>query len=272
MKTDVFKKGDKISYKKRFEMRKKLMAPFLKKYHRPVIVHAVHDLRTFEKILKDKKIKLPIRHNTPKKTKYMEKLLKIDNSIFYSLGFIYASAYDFRYNFIFDLNFLKEVDYYSNSIGFKAYKKIAQYWYYNDREYLEKLANKNKTCKEVVDTFINKDYKGKKLMIFDFWRIEKEIFDLINSYSKKKELLKIAKQMKDSLYIRYPASIKDARKGVVSERAVEIIEHKDNDLKNNPYFLGFYIKGKVSNDLIKQLKKDFTGKILFDGRKMKRLR
>jgi len=266
---DVFKKTTPIE--KRFEKMDKLMKPFLKKYKKLVIVHAVHDLKTFQKILDDKKLKLPSKHDTGKKSKYMERLLELDNSIFYTVGFVYACAYEFNYNLIFNLEFLKKTEYYKNSIAYKIYQKIARYWYDHDREYLEKLANKNKTCREVIDKYLNEKYKGKKLKLLDFWKIEKEFFKAIMDYPNKRYLIKIAKRIQNHLQMKYPYSIRYVKDHYNSGRVPEVIGKEDNNLIDNPYFLGFYIKGKIPKTLIDKIKKNYKDKILFDGKKIEEI-
>ena len=87
-------------------MRKKLLSSFVDIYESPVIVHAVHDKNVFHKILVDGKLKLPKNHKSPQKAPYIEKLLKLDNCIYYSLGFVYFSSYKWKYNLLFDIKFL----------------------------------------------------------------------------------------------------------------------------------------------------------------------
>ena len=201
----------------------------------------------------------------------MERFLGIDNTIFYSLGFVYAVAYDFKYNLIFDLNYLKDLKYYNNSIGYKCYKKVSQYWYNNDREYLEKLGNVNKKTRKVIDKFLNVPYKGEKGVLFDFWKIEDVVFDFIMKYPKKDKLIREIKKIEKNMRVKYPNSIPQAKEDYKTDRSIEILGFKNNDLKKNPHFLGFYIRGPASKSLLKRLKKEYPDKILFDGKKIKKI-
>ena len=264
-------KKEKLSIKERFIERTKLLKPFLKKYNAPVIIHAVHNKNTFKKILNEGKLKIPSKHDSQKKCPYMEKFLGIDNAIYYSLGFVYNTAYDWKYNLIFDLDYLKELLYYKNSINYQCYKAVVNYWSENDSDYLEKLAKKNKTTREVVDKYYNEEYKGKTKELFDFWKIEKETFEHIQSYKGKKKLIKIIKDIEKKFIRRYPASKKDSKKAILDDRIPEIIGKNNNNLLGNKYFLGFYIEGKVPNDLRKILVKKYGDKVLFDGTKIKKL-
>ena len=267
----IFKKGEKTSIEWRFKERKRLMKPFIEKYKKPVIVHAIHDLGVFEKVLKEGKLKLPDNHNSPKKCPYMEKFLGIDNSIYYSLGFVYSTAYDFKYNLIFDLNYLKDLIYYNESIIYRCYKAIIDYLDEYDYEYLQKLANTNKNTKRVMDKYYNKKYKGKIKMHFDFWEIEKETFDAIMNYPNKKELIKMIDERSRKFIMKYPKSVESAKKDYLKENIPEIIGRKENNLLKNPHFLGFYIKGDVSRDIKAILKRKYPGKVLFDGNRIRNI-
>jgi hypothetical protein len=266
-----FKKGDKISIKKRFEEMRKLQEPFIEKYHRPILVHATPNNKLFKKILIEGKLRVPKINDVEIEHSYIEKMLGIYPCIFLSLGFVYASSYDFRYSFIFDLDYLENTEYYKNSISYQAYKAVIQYWDKHNPEYLEKLANKNKICRKVIDKFYNEEYQGKKRILFDFWKVEKETFELIQQYPKKRELLKIIKEIANKKYAPYPISRKVAIKDCFEDSAPEIIVKKDINLLNDKYFLGFYIRGKVPRDIKKLLINRYSDKILYDGRKLKRI-
>ena len=69
---------------------------------------------------------------------------------------------------------------------------------------------------------------------------------------KKTELIKRLNKNRKELYADYPKSRKFA------ERAY---------LLNNKLFLGFFIQGNIPEDVMRILKKNFKGKILFDGKK-----
>jgi hypothetical protein len=268
----VFKKGEKTSIEWRFKERKRLMKPFIVNYKKPVIVHAIHDLKVFEKILIEEKLKLPEQHNSPKKCPLMEKFLGIDNSIYYSLGFVYSTAYDFKYNLIFDLNYLRDLIYYSESIIYRCYKAVIDYLDEHDYDYLQKLANTNKNTKRVIDKYYNKKYKGKTKMHFDFWEIEKETFDAIMNYPNKKELIKMIDERSKKFILKYPKSVESAKKDYLTEKIPEIIGRKENNLLRNPHFLGFYIKGKIPKKIAEIIKEKYPNKIIFDGRKIKGIR
>jgi hypothetical protein len=265
-----FKK--EISIEQRFKERKRLLKPFLKLYKKPILVHSVNNFNSFREILKENKLKLPKAHSSPKKCPYMEKFLGIDNCIYYSLGFVYSTAYDFRYNLLFDLNYLKELDYYKESLIYQCYKSVIKYWYKHDKEYLEKLANTNQKCREVVNKYYNEKYKDKKRMFFDFWKIEEIVFSFIQTYRNKHKLITKIKETEKRLFSNYPYSIKFAKKDYLTDKIPEIIGRKQNNLLKNPYFLGFYIRGKITRDILKKLKKNYPNKILFDGKEIKRMK
>lgn len=252
----------------RFQARRKLMTPFIKKYGTPVIVHSTYSLKIFQKILNEGKLKLPKNHSSSKMTPYMERLLGIDNTIYYSLGFVYATAYDFRFNFIFNLSLLKECNYYENSIGYKCYQQIAKYWFSHDLTYLMKLRNYNKKTKEVIDKFLNEPYRGRKRSLLDFWKIEKILFNFILKYPRKDKLIKIVKNVEKELKVKYPYSTRKAREDYKRDKAIEVLGLKDNNLLKNPSFLGFYIMGTIPGTIMRKLKKDYPDKILFDGKKI----
>ena len=194
----------------------------------------------------------------------MERLLDIDNGIYYSLGFTYLINYNWKYNLIFDIKYLKELVYYKNNINFHCYKAVIDYWYKNDSEYLKKLARRNKICDEVI----NKYYKTKQ---FDFWRIEKETFETINKHKNQKIIKSIIKKVESSFYKKFPASLIDAKKAFFEERTPEMIGLKDNNLLKNKYFLGFYINKKIPKKIMKILKKKYSNKILFNGVKITKI-
>lgn len=264
-------KNETVSIKQRFIERKKLLKPFIDVYGNPVLVHSVDKESTFKKILLSGKLKLPKEHSVIKKTPYMEKMLKIDNGIYYSLGFVYATAYGWKYNLIFDLNFLKDLIYYDNQIIYQCYKSIIDYWYEEDREYLEKLANTNKECRKVVNKYYNEEYGRKKRVLFDFWKIEKDVFNAISKYPNQKEIKKRIKRIEEKYLKKFPSSKRYANEAYLKDRTPEVVGLKENDLLKNKNFIGFYIRGKISKDVLNMLKKKYPGKILFDGVKIQKI-
>ena len=259
------------SIKQRFKYRTKMLKPFIKKYKKPILVHAVYDINIFYKILKEGKIKKPFNHKSPKKTPYMERILKTDKGIYYSLGFQYFTSYDWKYNFIFDLEYLKDLIYYKKGIHYKAYILVVDYWYKNDRAYLEKLANTNKLTREVIDTYYTKKYNGKVRKILEFWKIEKELYKFLNKYSNKKMLIKQIYKMAKERLLEYPSSKRNVMKIYGKEYAPEMLGKKENNLLKNPHFLGFGIIGKIPKKINKILKEKYPGKILFDGKEIKKI-
>ena len=259
------------SIKKRFKERSKLIKPFIKKYKNPVLVHAVYDINIFYKILKEGKIKLPSKHSSIKKTPYMEKVLKTDKGIYYSLGFQYLTSYEWKYNFIFDLKYMKNLIYYKKGIHYEAYRMIVDYWYKNDKPYLEKLANTNKLTREVINIYYTKRYKGKVRKILEFWKIEKELYKFLNKYPHKKTLIKLVRKMAKERFLKYPASKKDASQIYMEEYAPEMLGKRENNLLKNPYFLGFYVVGKIPKKIQNIFKKKYADKIIFDGKKIKKI-
>lgn len=265
-----FKKQEN-SIKKQMSVRKKLLKSFVKLYGDPTIVHSVHHKNVFHKILSDGKLDLPKKHGSPQKTPYMEKFLGIDNCIYYSLGFVYYSSYKWKYNLLFDMNFLKKLKYYNNSVNFQAAREVVNYWYEKDRLYFEKLRNANKNTRKVIDRYLNEPYNGKKRRILEFWKIEKEIFESIDSYKHKNKLVKIIKRVEKRHSLRYPKSKKDAFDCYLQERAPEMVGRKSNNLLKNSCFIGFFIPGKIDSKTNNLLKYKYKNKLLFDGKKLKRI-
>jgi len=261
-------KREKLSIKDRFIERRKLLRPFINKYKRPVLVHAIDKKEVFKKVLEEGKLKLPNSHSSPKKTPFMEKILRIDNGIYYSLGFVYLTAYDWKYNLIFDVNSLKGMIYYKNSVNYQCYKAVIDYWYKNNKDYLEKLANTNELCRRVVDKYYNEEYKGKKRMLFDFWKIEKYVFKFIQNYPNKKEIYSFIKRVENKFTKKFPASLNDAKISYLTERTPEIIGLNEVNLFKNKNFLGFYIDKEINKDIMSILKKKYPDKIIFNGIKI----
>lgn len=266
------KKFSKLDKKKRteiFKERKRLIKVFLKKYGEPVLVHSTPTEKVFKTILTQGKLSVPKKTN--KRVAYVERKIGIYPSIFLSLGFVYASAYDFKYSFIFDLDYLKKARYYKNSLSYGSYAEIARYWAKHSPEYLEKLANKSKQGKEVVTNFYNEEYQKETQRIFEFWKAEKEIAQLIEHHPKKAQLIKIMKKIAKEKYEPYPTSRKHATKKCLEDVAPEIISKKDIGLTKEPAFKGFYIKGRIPSQIKKVLKTKFPDKILFDGKTIKKI-
>lgn len=202
----------------------------------------------------------------------MEKLLNIDNGIYYSFGFAYATDFNFNYNFLFDLEYLKECTYFDGSLVYRCYHKILKFWDENDQNYVQKLRNYNNITKKVIDEYYTRKVNGKTKVVFSFYRIEDVLFKFINEYHRKNELLNLISDKKQELEISYPKSVKLAKEAYLADRSPEAVGFKDNNLLENRNFLGFYIKGKIPQDIQKALKTKFSGKILFDGKKIRILK
>ncbi|MFA4960293.1 MAG: hypothetical protein WC548_01385 [Candidatus Pacearchaeota archaeon] len=267
MKKNIWK--SKFKEKDILPERVKIMNPFIKKYGHPILVHAVEDIRTFEKIIYEGKIRLPKDHRKRKKNPLMEKFLGVDNSIFLSVGFDYWAHYNFKFNFIFDIGILKKSDYYARPLPLKCYTDIAIWLYENDKETLNKLKNKNKTCKEVVDKFIWSLNSDSYKTFIEFWKIEEDIYEIIINHSKKKKLFEIARERMLKLKRGYPYTKILAGKDWKTYHHPEIIHFKEIDLLKSPYFLGFFIEDKIYRKLEKVLREKYSGKIIFDGKKIK---
>jgi hypothetical protein len=65
--------------------------------------------------------------------------------------------------------------------------------------------------------------------------------------------------------------MKHAMKYFKTDKCPEMIGKKDNDILKNHYFLGFYIKGKIPRHILEKIKKIYSNKILFDGKKIKEI-
>jgi hypothetical protein len=267
MKKGTFDKG-KIKQKDILEIKTDVMKPLIDKYGHPVLIHAVESKKTFLEILHDGEIKLPKDHSNTKKSPYMETFLGIDNSIFLSLGFEYWVNYNFRFSFIFDWSILKHADYYWRPLSFKCYSDIAMWWYENDREYLNLLGKQNAVCGEVVGRYIEGRETNNPLMFFEFWKIEEVLFNFIMKYKKKNVLLKLVKKRVESLRRKYPYTKVLAKRDWCTNNCPEIIYPKSLDLLGSNEFLGFFIDGDVPADVMKVLKSKYSGKILFNGKKI----
>jgi hypothetical protein len=268
---EKFKGGDKISIKKRIRKLRKLLQPFLNEYGEPILVHATPSDKLFKKIIVEGKLKVP-KGEINKKHLYIEKLLRLYPSIFFSLGFQYFGSYNFKYNLIFDLNLLRKSKYYRKSIGFQCYRSAFRYWEENNPEYIDKLKNKNKICKEVINKYYHQKLNGKKKTIFEFWKIETELIELIRQYPKRNELIKIFKKILKEKYLSYPNSVNAAVEDCKKEYAPEIIVKRDVPLSKNKDFLGFFISGKIPTNVKNILIKNYADKILFDGKRIRKVR
>src|SRR3989344_8674665 len=259
-----FKKGDRLTIKQKIREKNKLIIPFIKKYKKPILVHSTPDHYSFKRIITKGKLKVP-KDNENMEHLFIERLLGLYPSIFFSLGFVYSVSYDFKYSLIFDLDLLKQANYYKRSLGFQCYREAFRYWEKNDSKYVEILSRKNKSCREVVNKYYHNKHNGKKRTGFEFWKIEKDLIELINGYDKKRDLIKMFKRLMKELYITYTKSIKIAKKVFLEEYAPETISKNDIYLLNNRQFLGFYIKGHIPVDIKLLLKKNYPDKIFFDG-------
>lgn len=264
-------KKDVLSVQEGIKLRNDILSIFVKKYKRPVLVHSTNIKKNFKSILLDGKIKLPLDHSFEKKCPHMEKLLKIDNCVYLSIGFIYPVRYDFKYSLIFSLDSLKELEYYSRPLPWGCYRAIVDYIFEKDRSYFDKLKEKSKVCNQVVDKYLNVENDGKKRVFFDFWKDEKNIYEWLASYSNQKVLIKIINKKKKEIFVKYPESISSAKELAFSEKVPEILSRKEINLLESQYFLGFYIKENVPVDIMKILKKKYAGKIIFDGKKIDKI-
>jgi len=261
----------KKDYEESVKERIELINKFCKKYGSPAIVHGVDKKEVFKKILSEGIIKTPTNHKTKKKTLLSEKIIGTDNYIYLSLGFVYATAYDFKYNFLFDLELLKKLEYYWLSVNFQCFKAVVKYWEKYDQEYLEELGNKNKRCKDVLNHYYFKESKSRARRLFKYWEIEKDFLESFMGYKDKGKLMKIIKKTKEKYKLDYPFSKRHAIRKHNSDDTPEILSSKDLNLLKNPAFLGFYIKGDLSKNIQKLLKEKYPDKIMFDGKKIKKV-
>lgn len=231
------------------------------------IVHGVDKKYIFKNILTEHAIKIPSNHKYKKRTQLSEKIIGTDNCIYLSLGFVYATAYDFKYNLLFDLELLKELEYYWLSVNFQCFKAIVKYWEKYDKNYLEKLGNKNNKCRSVLDHYYYKESKSRARRLFKYWEIENDFMEAIMNYEDKNKLMDIIKEIKNKYYKKYPLSKRHALRKYNSDDTPEILSFKDLSL-DNKHFIGFYIKDKIPQDVKKILKENFSKKIIFDGEKI----
>ena len=256
------------SFKQRETERNRLSKIFVKKYKNPILVHAVDRKESFMKILQQGILKIPKKHDSPKKFLYMEKLLGIDNSIFLSLGFVYYVDYKIKYNLIFDIDLLKESDFYKRPLPFKCYRKIVDYWHAKNKDYLNKVISSSAKVKEVIEHYIEQVEAKAKVRPLRYWEIEKELFDLVMKYPKKNKLKKMSKEMQNELLLKWPYSKRNVRQKYLKNDCPEILYHKNIDLLKHPAFKGFFIEGKIPKQMKEVLEKKYKGRILFDGKRI----
>ena len=132
----------------------------------------------------------------------------------------------------------------------------------------EKLSQKLGIKHYSTDDFYYKKHDGKTKQIFAFYKIEEIVYDFINKYPNKNILINIINQRKKASEKKYPESFRLAKKAYFTERCPEGVGYKDNNLLKNPYFVGFYIKGKMTKDILKILKEKYPDKIIFNGSKI----
>lgn len=259
-------KQNKSNYKKLIKKNKNLTKNFIDLYGKPVLIHSTHGKEAFLKIIKEGRLRTPKNHNFIKKNQYMEKILGIDNGLYYGSGFSYATDFNFKYTFLFDLDYINECSYFDGSLLYRCWREIARFWDANDLDYFMKLRNYNKATREVVDEFYKRKAKGKTKVWFTFFKIEDILIKFFNEYPRKKELVDIILNQKKKLEVKYPQSKVLAAQAGLEGRAPETICFNDHNLLKSKYFLGFYIKGSVPSDVKKILRDKYQSKILFNGK------
>lgn len=258
----------KKDYEESVKERIKIIERFHKKYGSPILVHGVDKKSVFKKILSYGKLRIPSNHKTKKRTSLSEKIIGTDDCIYLSLGFVYATAYGFKYNLLFDLELLKELEYYWLSVNFQCFKAVVKYWEKYDPEYLESLGNKNKKCREVLDYYYFRESKSRARRLFKYWEIEKDFLESIRDYKNNKRLMAIIRKTKKKYELDYPYSKRHALRRYNSDDTPEILSFKDLSLIDSQYFKGFYIEGNIPKDVKRILKKKYSDKIIFDGKKI----
>jgi hypothetical protein len=268
MKKKKFYNVKQPSFEQREKERNRISEIFVREYGEPVLAHAVDRKESFVKILKQGELKIPKDHNSPKKFLYMERLLGIENSIFLSLGFVYFIDYQLKYNLIFNLDLLKNSDFYKRPLPFKCYRKIIDDWYKKDRKYLNRIMKSSKKMREIIGSYIKLVESNTKVRPLRYWEYEKGFYEAIMKYPKKNKLIRKAKRMQKELLVGWPYSKRSSKKRYLKNDSPEILYHKSIGLLEHPSFMGFFIAGKISKDVQAILKKKYKGKILFDGKKI----
>ncbi|MFH1649206.1 MAG: hypothetical protein ABIA93_01520 [Candidatus Woesearchaeota archaeon] len=251
----AFAKESSIS--ERFHQREALMKPFMKRFGEPVLVHAVDSEKSFVNILKSGKIKVP---RAGGKTAYMDALLGIGPSIYFSVGFVYATAYGFPYNLVFRLSLLKELEYYKTSLSYSCYRAVMEYWYEQDKDYFRKVWHHDSETERVIRKYLCVPFQGKVRRRLDFWRIEAQLKHYIDTYPKKKVLLKLVSEQRSKLRI----GIKKARFHAIGSLAKKEVPELmcDHDISlSNSAFVGIQIQGKIS-PRIKRLLSAYQSKLI----------
>jgi hypothetical protein len=238
-----------------------------KNFPEKVITHAVRKKSNFISILKSKKIKLPsqikgVKKNSP----FMEKVLGIDDCIYFANGFLYSGSK--RQNWPYALIFKKEMLREKNMTTFNAFI-ISQAWMRflrllkkEDLDYLYKIRNMNERTKAEINTFILKDGCS-------WWKIEKELGNAFLNYSKKEKYLKYLFSLKEKMTIPNKLSIEYLLKGYYKSpdyKKIEIISREPINL-NNDYFIGVYVHYHLLNSILPILKKLIPDKIIYTGNK-----
>lgn len=253
------------SIEERFKERHRLAQLTIEELGESAIVHSVKDPAIFTAILTDGCLKLPHKNTLDKKTTLMEKMLGLDNCIYLSAGYVYATSFNWKYNLLFSVDIIKEMTYYAHSINYQAYVKIINYWTTKDKPYIKKLLEHNNQCRTIIKEHVE---QNKPLA---FWKIEETLDTFIKDYPYQEQIQKIFSELKSTLLKKTTEAKKDAKTIHQEERSPEIISFKKIQLEKNPYFIGFYIKGDIAEDITNILKKKYPGKILFDGNTFKKI-
>ncbi len=137
---------------------------------------------------------------------------------------------------------------------------MINYWNEKDQEYLNKIKNKSKKIKHVIEDFLS-------IGRFSFWEIEKELFDALIKYPKKEKLVKLIQSYGNFKKVKLKKHF--CKKNFNHPRA-EITSHEPIKI-DSPLFIGFYVQSGKEKEFLSILNKiklknvDINNLLIFDG-------
>lgn len=240
-----------------------------KKYPGKVLTHATKNKKTFLQIIQDKTIKIPSEHNSKRWTPYMEKHTRIDNCCYFSAGFDYNTMHhQFEYSFLFKPSLLKNKNFetFKTFLISQSWVLFQRYLLKHDKDSLLKLRNKNSKTKKQIDMLLEKTWN-------DWWHIEPELAKLFDNHKDKNKIIRKIKEFRKKMKLSNSYSPKYISTHYFDDdysKKIEIVSHKSVSL-DIPEFIGFYVEKNKLKTLLPLLKKEFPGKIVFDGKKVIKL-
>jgi hypothetical protein len=220
-------------------------------FNKPCIVHSNPKFDVFLSILNNIKISIPSDQINYKRLRsgFFEKNLKIDNCVWWSLGFHYNSLGD-KFGIIFDINCLdSSFEVFCEEIILQSIKITLRYWKKHDLVFLDYVLGYDKNLKKAIQYFYDTDQK-KNGSLIKIWPVVDKFYLFCNIYPNistiKKLILKMKKKIKICKYIKsYLKKSYNSNNYITTE----IICHKSINL-DNKNLIGFYIaKGGLNQKI-----------------------